>query len=110
MQTWLRRRVFSLPGNAFRRTTEDGQAMNESSAIRDIPVPAPRKSDPSVLAADIVERLIYRIGKDAKVAKPHDWLIAAILVVRDRIIAGWSRLARHTRPVRSAFITCPWNS
>ena len=70
--------------------------MNESSTVRDIPGPAPRKSDPSVLAADIVERLIYRIGKDAKVAKPHDWLVAAILVVRDRIIDRWMESTRKT--------------
>ena len=70
--------------------------MNESSAIKEIPAPAPRKSDPSVLAADIVERLIYRIGKDAKVAKPHDWLTAAILVVRDRIIDHWMDSTRKT--------------
>ncbi|RYH00922.1 MAG: glycogen phosphorylase, partial [Alphaproteobacteria bacterium] len=70
--------------------------MNDSSAIKEIPAPAPRKSDPSVLAADIVERLIYRIGKDAKVAKPHDWLTASILVVRDRIIDRWMESTRKT--------------
>lgn len=70
--------------------------MNETSAIKEIPVPPQRKSDPTVLAADIVERLIYRIGKDAKVAKPHDWLIASILVIRDRIIDRWMESTRKT--------------
>jgi starch phosphorylase len=70
--------------------------MNETSAIKEIPVPKARKSDPSVLAADIVERLIYRIGKDAKVAKPHDWLTASILVIRDRIIDQWMESTRRT--------------
>ncbi|MDE1991457.1 MAG: hypothetical protein KGI75_03100, partial [Rhizobiaceae bacterium] len=54
-----------------------------------LPVPAPRSSRPEILAEEIIERLTYRIGKDAKVAKPHDWLTATILVVRDRIIDKW---------------------
>ncbi|CAN7688234.1 glycogen/starch/alpha-glucan phosphorylase [Rhizobium sp. LjRoot254] len=70
--------------------------MNQTSAIKEIPVPKARKSDPTQLAADIVERLIYRIGKDAKVAKPHDWLTAAILVIRDRIIDQWMESTRRT--------------
>eukprot|EP01035_Chromulina_nebulosa_P062456 gene62456-85414_t len=58
--------------------------------------PTRRQTDPATLAADIVERLIYRIGKDAKVAKPHDWLTAAILVIRDRVIDRWMESTRRT--------------
>jgi starch phosphorylase len=43
-----------------------------------------------------MERLTYRIGKDAKVAKPHDWLTATILVIRDRIIDRWMASTRKT--------------
>ncbi|MFB2550306.1 glycogen/starch/alpha-glucan phosphorylase [Ensifer soli] len=57
---------------------------------------APRTSKPEDLAREIVERLIYRIGKDPKVAKPHDWLTAAILVVRDRITDNWMESTRKT--------------
>ena len=46
------------------------------------------------MAEEIIERLTYRIGKDAKVAKPHDWLTAAILVIRDRIIDHWMESTR----------------
>ncbi len=59
-----------------------------------IPAPAPRSSRPEILAEEIIERLTYRIGKDAKVAKPHDWLTATILVVRDRIIDKWMESTR----------------
>ena len=62
----------------------------------DLPVPAPRSSRPDVLAEEIIERLTYRIGKDAKVAKPHDWLTASILVIRDRIIDKWMESTRKT--------------
>ncbi|CAN5318020.1 glycogen/starch/alpha-glucan phosphorylase [soil metagenome] len=54
-----------------------------------LPKPAPRQSDPAVLAHEIIERLTYRIGKDAKAAKPHDWLHAVILSIRDRVIDAW---------------------
>ncbi len=57
------------------------------------------------MAEEIIERLTYRIGKDAKVAKPHDWLTAAILVVRDRIIDKWMESTRKVyRTETSAFI------
>ncbi len=61
-----------------------------------LPAPAPRSSRPEILAEEIIERLTYRIGKDAKVAKPHDWLTATILVVRDRIIDRWMDSTRKT--------------
>jgi starch phosphorylase len=59
-----------------------------------IPNAAPRESSAEVLAQEIIERLTYRIGKDPKVAKPHDWLTAAILVVRDRITDNWMESTR----------------
>jgi len=62
----------------------------------DLPSPAPRSSRPEILAEEIIERLTYRIGKDAKVAKPHDWLTATILVLRDRIIDKWMESTRKT--------------
>lgn len=62
----------------------------------DLPVPAPRSSRPEILAEEIIERLTYRIGKDAKVAKPHDWLTATILVIRDRVIDKWIESTRKT--------------
>ncbi|WP_370090869.1 glycogen/starch/alpha-glucan phosphorylase [Rhizobium leguminosarum] len=62
---------------------------------RSSPPPAPRSSRPEILAEEIIERLTYRIGKDAKVAKPHDWLTATILVVRDRIIDRWMASTRE---------------
>ncbi len=68
--------------------------MNNSLSPVDIPQPAPRSSNPKILAEEIIERLTYRIGKDAKVAKPHDWLTASILVVRDRIIDKWMESTR----------------
>ncbi|MDH6230129.1 starch phosphorylase [Mesorhizobium soli] len=46
-------------------------------------------SDIEALAAEILQALKYRVGKDATVATQYDWLTAAILVVRDRIIDHW---------------------
>ena len=44
---------------------------------------------PTNLASEILTSLRYRIGKDATVATPHDWLAASISVVRDRVIERW---------------------
>ncbi len=63
----------------------------------DLPLPKRIASDPASLAAEIMDKLTYSIGKDAKVATPHDWLTATILVVRDRSsIPGWNRPAAPT--------------
>tara|TARA_R110002020_G_scaffold316361_6_gene531488 strand:- start:12534 stop:15005 length:2472 start_codon:yes stop_codon:yes gene_type:complete len=70
--------------------------MITKSAISDLPSPAPRSADPATLAAEIIERLTYSIGKDAKVAKPHDWMTATILVIRDRVIDRWMESTRQT--------------
>ena len=61
-----------------------------------LPRPAPRTSDPDVLAGEIIERLTYRIGKNAGAAKSHDWLAATILVIRDRIIDRWMASTEET--------------
>ncbi|MCB1458070.1 MAG: glycogen/starch/alpha-glucan phosphorylase, partial [Nitratireductor sp.] len=58
--------------------------------------PQPRSSNPEAIAAEIIERLTYRIGKDPTVAKPHDWLTATILVIRDRAIDRWMDSTRDT--------------
>ncbi len=62
----------------------------------DLPQATPKSSDPARLALDIVDRLTYRIGKDATVATPDDWLTAVILVVRDRVVSRWMESTRDT--------------
>ncbi|MBU0868132.1 MAG: glycogen/starch/alpha-glucan phosphorylase [Alphaproteobacteria bacterium] len=61
-----------------------------------LPIPEPRRVDPQVLAHEIVERLTYRIGKNAAAAKPHDWLHAVILSIRDRVIDAWITSTQKT--------------
>ena len=65
-------------------------------SLQSLPHPNPRSADPEHLAREIVERLTYRVGKDPKVAKPHDWLQAAILIARDRAIEHWMEATRET--------------
>jgi glycogen phosphorylase len=48
----------------------------------------------SPLAEQILDTLIHRIGKDGKAAKPHDWLSATILTVRNQIIDRWMESTR----------------
>ena len=47
--------------------------------LDDAPKPAPRATDAGTLAAEILEKLTYAVGKDPIVAQPHDWLAAVSL-------------------------------
>jgi len=42
----------------------------------------------------IADALVHRIGKDARVALPHDWLAATIYTLRDDIIDRWMASSR----------------
>jgi starch phosphorylase len=44
---------------------------------------------PNALAETITDTLVHRIGKDAQAARPHDWLEATILTLRNEIIERW---------------------
>ena len=61
---------------------------------------APAAPDPVALprvridADRIVDALIYRVGKDVRAARPHDWLTATVLTVRDQIIDKWMASTR----------------
>ena len=70
--------------------------MMTSSKPSNLHRPQPRSNNPEAIAAEIIERLTYRIGKDPTVAKPHDWLTATILVIRDRAIDRWMDSTRDT--------------
>jgi len=47
--------------------------------------------DAASLADAILDTLVHRIGKDANAARPHDWLAATILTVRNDIVERWMR-------------------
>jgi len=60
------------------------------SATKDkTPAAFPPNPGSEALAAEILEVLKYRVGKDTTVATPYDWLTASIKAVRDRIIDHW---------------------
>lgn len=60
------------------------------------PTPTPRAITTEALAAEILEKLTYSVGKDPIVARRHDWLFATTLAVRDRIIDRWMESTRET--------------
>lgn len=41
-----------------------------------------------------MDTLLHRIGKDEHAAKPHDWLAATILTLRDQVIDRWMQSTR----------------
>ncbi|WP_417309957.1 glycogen/starch/alpha-glucan phosphorylase [Devosia sp.] len=70
--------------------------MAHKPIVLDAPIPEPRALDAEALQAEILEKLTYSVGKDPIVARPHDWLKATILAVRDRIIDQWMESSRQT--------------
>ncbi len=70
--------------------------MPQKPIVLDAPTPAPRALTVESLQSEILEKLTYSIGKDPIVARPHDWLRATILAVRDRIIDQWMESSRQT--------------
>jgi len=46
-------------------------------------------------AERLIDTLLHRMGKDERAAKPHDWLAATILTLRDQIIDGWMTSTRE---------------
>ncbi|MBL8908653.1 MAG: glycogen/starch/alpha-glucan phosphorylase [Rhizobiales bacterium] len=76
--------------------------------LDDAPKPAPRSTDAGTLAAEILEKLTYAVGKDPIVAQPHDWLAAVSLAVRDRVIDRWmdsTRDAYHKNSKRVYYLS-----
>ena len=53
------------------------------------------------LADELVKCLKYRGGKEPTVATKHDWLTAAIKVVRDRVIDRWIESTRRSYESKS---------
>ncbi len=70
--------------------------MQQKPIVLDAPTPARRALTTEALQAEILEKLIYFIGKDPIVARPHDWLKATIYAVRDRVIDQWMESSRET--------------
>jgi len=78
--------------------------------VTDSQAPAPTDVRPA-LAGAIVDTLVHRIGKDAQAARPHDWLAATILTLRNEIIERWMESPRRRMPPgRSASIISASNS
>jgi starch phosphorylase len=70
--------------------------MPQQPIVYDAPTPALRATTVEALQSEILERLIYSVGKDPIVARPHDWLKATILAVRDRVMDRWMESSRET--------------
>ncbi len=68
------------------------------------PLPTPVQT-PTPLAEAILDTLVHRIGKDAQAARPHDWLAATILTIRNDIIERWmeSTKAAHAAGAKRVY-------
>lgn len=53
------------------------------------------KSSADALRRSVSNRMMYGVGKDAVTARPQDWLHAAELAVRDRLVERWMVTTRR---------------
>ena len=65
----------------------------------------PSGNERGPLAHAILDTLVHRIGKDEFAARPHDWLAATILTVRNEIIERWmeSTKAAHAAGAKRVY-------
>src|SRR5690554_2627246 len=70
--------------------------MPQKPIAYDVPTPELRAATAESIQAEILARLIYSIGKDPMVARPHDWLAATIMTVRDHVMDRWMESSRET--------------
>ncbi|WP_419825560.1 glycogen/starch/alpha-glucan phosphorylase [Sphingomonas sp.] len=54
----------------------------------------PDRRSAARFAAEIVDTLVQRIGKDERAAKPHDWLAATVFTIRNQVIERWMESTR----------------
>ena len=85
-------------------TTSQSEILMHSTVPPPSPSTQPALPDlaPSTVAhlrEEILRKLAYSIGKAPVAARKHDWLEAAILVVRDRVIEKW--LKAHEQSYQS---------
>ena len=73
--------------------------------MTDSPAAASPTASSAELASTIVDTLVHRIGKDAQAARPHDWLAATILTLRNEIIERWmeSTKAAHAAGAKRVY-------
>ncbi|MDB5774827.1 MAG: glycogen phosphorylase [Herbaspirillum sp.] len=55
---------------------------------------APRSNDAESIKTSISNKLVYSVGKDPLTAHAEDWLRAAELAVRDRLVERWMKTNR----------------
>ncbi len=70
--------------------------MPQKPIVYDAPTPERPAATVEAIQGEILERLIYSVGKDPIVARPHDWLAATILAVRDRVMDLLMESSRET--------------
>src|SRR5579863_3156564 len=65
----------------------------------------PKTLPPRPLPDRLLDTLLHRMAKDERAAKPHDWLAATILTVRDQVIDRWmaSTRAMHAQGAKRVY-------
>ena len=82
------------------KTVQIAQVEMEQDAVQgsSVAMLSPRRNTSvQALRSEIISKLAYSVGKDPATARDHDWLTAAIFVLRDRIVDGWMSSVREAK-------------
>src|SRR3954451_23718144 len=70
------------------RLVDEASSMDESERPSGVAV-ASEDRDTRALRAAILAKMKYSVGRDLAAARDHDWLLATVMAVRDRIVDRW---------------------
>ncbi len=70
----------------------------DSDGAHEFPSPfaAPRAASVAAFQSAVLHKLTYAVGKDARYAVEHDWLVATCLATRDYLVDRWMDATRRT--------------
>src|SRR3954454_4123161 len=74
---------------------DEASSMDESERSSGVAVTAEDR-DARALRAAILDKMKYSVGRDVAAARDHDWLLATIMAVRDRIVDRWMDADQRT--------------
>ena len=74
------------------RTSERRSAIQRPAEM-----PSPPRDDVDDIRNDILSKMVLTCGKHVDQATKHDWYVATVLTLRDRVVYRWLQSQRETR-------------
>src|SRR5690242_19934897 len=93
---WCKKAAASLPRpdrTICRRSGAYSQVITLAHRLDIVPRHRPEPDEAPVMAAAVLDKLRYVLGRDHDNADLNDWFLATAFALRDRIIDRWTQTA-----------------